>query len=141
MYQGREWRNQDAKARLQVERGVACVVVTGLITPGAAVGLRPWMALHLSEERVSSILMRAERAALVAAAPEVIGRLEDFAAGGVLRRPGALVVPYGCEDEFEAYAWALAQVGVVRAIFTDAPPAIAWCQKVAERRLRVRTMG
>lgn len=122
-----------ATSRLLIDQGVASISVRGVVT-GAV--LAPLLADCSSDMRAAgradALVARYDLSVIALDADQLLaGAARAIQPGKAIAVPTALVVPRDAAALFKAYAWRMAQRGIVRAVFTSPGPALAWAQKEA----------
>lgn len=125
------WSTSTASVRLRVDRGLAVAEFVGRLQAEDAPALYARCALAPEQGAQVALVdvrgLRTEAAMLDLLPPKVSG------ATGLAVLPGVLLVRPSEYALYRAYAWALAERrGVIRGVFTEAAPAVAWLLARAE---------
>ena len=119
------WRHHGARASMGFDRGLLCLRYVGPLTvPHWRQAMR--LADDLIDAPVLAVLADVSRAVVLSDHRDS-GHAPQ---GSVMRSnvPGAMVVPATHLEQYRDFAWRLAQVGIERAVFTDAALALAWAR-------------
>lgn len=121
-----------ANARFSEDRGVATIAVRGLVTDRVLLSLLTDCDADMRGVRADALVARYDQSALAIDANELLDSAQRvIKPGEAIAVPTALVVSPDTIGLFRAYAWQMAQLGVVRAVFTSPGAALEWAQTEA----------
>lgn len=115
------------------DQRIARINTAGVVTP-SVIG-RLLADCQADVARLGSHALMADySAATLVLDPEAVMRSvrSTIGNGGHLRLPTALIVTPDTAPFWRSYAWMMADHGIVRGVFTDAPAARAWAQEQAQ---------
>jgi hypothetical protein len=116
-----------AVATLRMVGSVVTVAYVGPLTPTTLAAVRRDTRAYAEANGGRSVVADARRA-IIAVSWEAMAPVEP----PILKHvPTAIVVPPGSLEAFQRHAWAMAQRGYLRGIFTDVSAALAWAKAKA----------
>lgn len=121
-----------AGTQLVADRGVATIAVRGVVTDRVMLSLLSDCDADMRNVRADALVARYDQSALAIDAQGLLASAQRvIRPGEAIAVPTALVVSPDTLDLFRAYAWQMAQRGVVRAVFTSPDAALEWARSEA----------
>lgn len=123
------WRHDGARALMTLENEeVAVLSFGGPLTAGVAAALRGFAA----RAHAMAFVLDLRKALLALTLDQMGSYLEGVAVGDLLRQPGAIVARRDQVEILRQHARNVAQVGVLRVVFTEMAPALRWARQEAQ---------
>lgn len=124
------WSTSSASMRLRADRGLAVVEFVGALQPHDAAAFYERCVLEPGQD---AQVVLVDVRGLHTAAPALCLLPPVGGPAGLGLLPGAMLVRPDEYALYRAYAWALAERrGVIRGVFTEAAPALAWMMARAQ---------
>ena len=117
---------------MHADQGVATISVRGVVTGRVMLSLLEDCDCDMRKMRADALVARYDQTALAIDAGALLDSARQvIRPGEAIAVPTALVVSPDTIYLFRAYAWQMAQRGVVRAVFTSPAAALDWARAEA----------
>ena len=120
------WASGNAAATVTVARGAARIIFSGDVSAQVLRDVSRFMAKRIDPGVVRVVMLRMELARSAWHPSEMMAFLQDHMRCPLMRLPRAIVVRPEDAMVCQVHAWAAAELGLVRAIFTDVALAAEW---------------
>lgn len=129
---GQVRRYETAEARLSVESWVATIAVRGIVTDRVMLAMMTDCNNGMRSVKADALVSRLDQSVVALDANALLDSAERIIKPGeAIAVPAAIVVSPDTIYLFRAYAWQMAQRGVVRAVFTSPSEALEWARAEA----------
>ena len=117
-----------------LENGVLSVRLRGPLTRAVLRGAKAAVLGEFAGRHIAAFVVDFRCAVVAVGGDDLDATLEGERHGTILGPPAALIVSPVVLPMFAAHAMRMAQLGIVRRVFTDWASALRWASRHAERR-------